>query len=261
MIAPGAITAQLQARVFSVAQEVLASFPNPLAPDEPGKITTVIEEMISTGDWNNTRSLACFAMFDPINALWDWKRQETMTNVSGSVHTPSEGYLFDGLADHINTNFLASSELLLDDLLISVYCYENFSASSFRMLFGVTDDSSNALLIDQNVGGDSLIYQVNTTTNSVHPTVTGAFLDGTRYSIGRNDAVNNELYIAGIEVDSEADASVGLPDLDIYVGARNNNGTPNLLLNASVSYFHAMISPDIVAINNELNTLENLFIV
>ena len=55
------------------------------------------------------------------------------------------------------------------------------------------------------------------------------------YGAGRDDSANQDLYINGVGVASEADASTGVPDLSLYACARNNNATPGFHIDATLS--------------------------
>lgn len=154
MIAPGNISPfWIGGKQYrsATAESVISSFPNPLANGEAGKVAQVVDTMVDSGNWAKNKTLACLAMADPVNALWDWKRQVTYTAVNSPVHVANKGYLFDGSANYINTNFVPSTGgLLLNDTHIECYCYENLDTTDTVSLYGAL--STDRLFIQQQPG-------------------------------------------------------------------------------------------------------------
>ena len=84
--------------------------------------------------------------------------------------------------------------------------------------------------------------------------------DNTRYGLHREVAANYDILKNGSATNINQ-ASVGLSSKEIYIGGYNSNGIFAGGSSYSSSHFHAMISPDLSALNTELTLLESLFIV
>ena len=141
--------------------KAIGKMPNALAAGESEKMNRVIRLMELSGNWDKLDYLMVFAMNDATNGLTSWKGTKTGTNVSGSVHTANQGYLFDGSADYINTNITPSTDLtngVQDDIHVECYCYDNQDTSALKDIFGSFDSTPNRLHARQN---SNLVYRVN----------------------------------------------------------------------------------------------------
>ena len=242
--------------VISVANK----FPNQLGTDELNKIAAVVDPMVKSGNWDKVDFLIVFAMADSGNALVSWKGTKTATGVGSPTHTANQGYESD-IGKYINTGIDLGSDLtngIQDDLHIASYCYSNATSTAFRFLFGVNDGTNETNL--QQVTGN-IRWQVNS-SNVSQNNIEAQFQALTRYEIHRSSAANQALYKNGSLVESEADASTGVPAGEtVFIGGENNNGSFANQLNAVHSYWLVGGGFDLTALNNELNILESEFIV
>lgn len=259
MIAPGAIAPfSIHSRQYysQAVQEALDKFPNPLADGEASKIAAIINLASFSGNWEDAYDYF-FGWFltDEANALTSWKGTKTATNVSDSVHTPNQGFLFDGIADFINTNITPSTDLTnasLNDIHATAYCFDNLDSGNGKFLFG-TLVGVNQLLLQQS--GGSIFSNVNSSLNF---SKSGNFLDKTRYGLHRVEAASQQLFVNGVQAATDTDISNGLSSIPIFVGCRNT-GVAGNFINAEESYFLIGGGFDLTALNTELNLVQSSF--
>lgn len=242
----------------SIVQSVLDNFPNSLTSGEAGKIEKIVDTMVSSGNWDQIDYFFGWFLSDEANALTSWKGIKTATNVNSAVFD-SKGVLTNGSNSYIDTNIVLSTDLInaiLNDTHIDSFCYDNLDTSNGKYLFGVS--TTDVLQINQNPTLSRFVFNVNSATTSRFNDGVGLFQDKTRYSIGRDDSINQEMFINGVQVDTEGDVSTGLSTKSITIGALQA-GIVQLHLNAKQSYFLIGGGFDLVALNNELNLVQTLF--
>jgi len=217
------------------AVELINSFPNPLTARDQDRTRLSVNAAVDLNVFGDIKTFAALSMDDPINSLWDWARKLTYTNVAGSTHTANQGYLFNGSTQYINTNFVPSTDgLLQDDTEIWAYCYKNFSAANNDTFFGASD-GTRLLSINQQPTSSRFVYRVNNATGAV-PNIGGnVFLDRTRYRIGRTNSTNQQLNIKGVVANDSAITSIGLPTKPYFIGGLNNNGILSTAINVSTN--------------------------
>lgn len=238
--------------------ETIASFPTQLKGIELDNVSNQIAEMYATGIWQNSKSLAVFSMNDEDNSLHDWVRRLAMLNVGSPSHTPKQGWLYNGTNEYTKSGLIPStSGMLLDDSHYECYCYENLDAGDAKALFGVETGDIIQMLQRTNPLIQGRVNSMGDTNGNA-----SLFLDNTRYGVHRANATQQSIRINGAEdVESSVNSSA-LPTKDVWIGGRQSNtATLALPINARAGYFHAMISPDLAALNTNLNLLESKFIV
>lgn len=86
------------------AKPIIDSFPNPLIAEEEVMVRDFVNSQVVSGNWGKMDSFVHFGMFDPVNALWDWKRRGAMINTLAE-HEVGIGYKFNGVDTFIDTNW------------------------------------------------------------------------------------------------------------------------------------------------------------
>ena len=223
------------------------------------KIETVVDDMVFRGVWQQHDYFFGWFLQDEANALVSWKGTKTAT-LNGTVDPThsSFGFLTDGVDNYIDTNITPSTDLTnasLNDIHIDAYCYDNLDTGDTKALFGI---NSQKMFAFQSLSL-GIVYAINQSTNS-SSTTSNIIQDKTRYSIGRINSSNAELFINGVQDKTEADASSSLPIYNLYIGARNNANTSALShINARQSYFCIGGGYDLAALNNSLNLVQSTF--
>jgi hypothetical protein len=244
------------------AQLVYSLMPNPLTDTEKDNIAEVVDTMVASGNWSKLDYLFNRALIDPANALTSWKGIKTGANVNGCLHSPGKGYIGNGTTQYIDNNIKVSTDLVnatLNNIHAESYCYENLDSNNGRFMFGMIDTAGTDKRLSVNQGAP-MAYSVNAATDDVY--AGGAlFLNNTRYGLHRANSADHQLYVNGVQVDSDLKASSALGIHNIYSLSRNVNGAPSNFINARESYFLVGGGFDLVALDTEMDLLETLFII
>ena len=223
------------------SSEALAVFdrlPNPLTTNEKNGIATFVDTSVASGNWDKLDYFFGYFLEDSVNALIDWKTGLLSTAVNSPIHTPNEGYLFNGINQYINTNINLSTDLInstLNNNYFEAYVYSNLSTDA-TMLYGAvtTSGTSKALQLYQTT--DSIKYNLFDSNSGKF--TTSYFQNRTRYAINRQTSAGKFLFINGTSAISSAIASTSIPSLNLFVGARNLRGAPANYFNGKVAYFY-----------------------
>lgn len=242
---------------------VQAKMPNALAAGELDKIAAIVDPAVANGTWAQIDFFFCFALTDPSNALTSWVGTKTATGVNNPTHTANQGYAGNGSDMYIDTNINMNTDLTngsLNDITCATYCYDNRDATANAVLFGTFSSGPlTQFVITQNTG---IRYLVNDLTESTWTVGEGApsfFQDATRYGLDRIDSSNSALYSGGASVDTASITSVGLCTDDLYIMARNNRGTADRFIDATISYFVVGGGINHTNFNNMLGVMETQF--
>lgn len=150
------------------------------------------------------------------------------------------GILVDGADQFFDTTIIPSSGLTkasLNDIDIQCFVKDNLDTGQGPALFGVIGGSGNNLSIVQQTTQDRLNASVNRNGGTNLLLGDDGFIDETLYGLHRDDSSNAEVYKDGVQAVTAAQASTGLPDEAIYLGARNNNTTADFFINAKISTY------------------------
>ncbi len=148
------------------------------------------------------------------------------------------GILFDGVDQYFGTTIIASSGLTKgsqDNLDIQCFLKDNLDAGNTKVLFGALGSLGTILDLFQKPSSNQVRFAVNKNTASNFATVDGLLNDNTLYGASRSSSLNQDIYIDGIEEQSSAAESSGIPDVTMDVGALNNDSTHQLFINAKIA--------------------------
>lgn len=161
--------------------------------------------------------------------------------LKGTTGTPTNdptfdigGLLFDGVDQYFDTTLApdALTKASQNDIDVQCFVKDNLNIADTKVLFGIFA-SGKGLELFEIPSTPSFVYTVNSTSGLIAAS-SGGFQDNTMYGIGRDEAVNMEMYVGGVEFATGAKASA-LPDVSMFVGARNTGIADILHINAKVS--------------------------
>ncbi len=225
MSSPGCISPAIVAErgagggggVSPEAQAVLDRYIG-LTGTETDAIVAFVDAEVSDGNWDTYDEFFLFPL-GATNGLIGFK------SVTGTiVNDPTfdiGGLLFNGTTQYFDTTIDPSTDLTqasLNDIDIQCFCKDNLSTDSNDYLHGCRSGSSE---LSNYQGPSSIRARVNTAFIVTQYDGQPEFQDENLYGIGRDESVNAEIFVDGIEVRTEADASNGFPDEPIYIGARS----------------------------------------
>jgi len=247
-----------QSEVYSAeAEAVFLLMPNPLTTTEKQNINTVVNAMVLSGNWAKMDYFFFNTLTDEANSLMCAIRGISASNVNGCVHTPNQGFRGNGTTKYIDTNFNLATDSVNATLNINnigAYCYDNFDVLT-QNLFGSRAGLAFTGIVQT---GTSINYVNNAGTGAVYAP-SNVFVKG-RYSTHRIDSVNSYYQENGVTVSSSTVSSYGIPAETMGILAQKYTSITGHL-DGTVSYAYYGGNLDRVALNNELNLLESLFIV
>lgn len=200
------------------AEGVIASFPNALAAGEADLIRAFVIDSYAAGNWQLMDNFVDMALTDATNALWDWKRKATLTNIL-AVHDPGVGYVFNGTTSTIGLGSILGnpSNYSLEDALTGVYLQAiNFQANSSLWTIRNTNSSINRGLAQLDGTADFSI-------NGAPSAEAAIAADQVLVSI-RKSATEIEVYNNGALGGSNNAATLGtIPAGSGFIGSQNDS--------------------------------------
>ena len=190
-------------------------------------------------------------------ALIDWKLPDsTATAVNSPTFTASQGFLFNGTTQYINSDFTASVDgvqYTQNSASAMAYIRNNIQSN---VIFGVDDDVPPPRK-------ESFLYS-RFTDDKAYIMLNGDTAEGAAnvdsrgmYIISRTGASIVKLYRNKIAIINGIDTSVGLPGHSYYVGALNNDDVAASFSAYQISMFAAgagLSQTAVTAITNAFET-------
>lgn len=164
-------------------------------------------------------------------ALMDWKNPTTRkaTTVSSPTYTTRRGFTFNGTSSYINSqwNVSTATNFTQNNCSFGGYLYD---APTSGTVMGVVASGARLTL---SRGQNLLGYEITGNTN---PTIADGYGAGWYHIYRSASGSVNAGKNAGTLVTGVTDASVARPNANLYIGCRNNNGTPDSFADGTVSY-------------------------
>ena len=186
----------------------------------------LVKALEDSGVWTKLDIFYVFAQ--EINtaseALINWKSPGTYDCTLGNIptFTSLEGFTGNGTNAYLDTNFnpfVNKINLSLDSTSFGVYVRTNVQENGRDI--GCFDSSNLIELISRHTDGKAYYWS----NNNAAPSVTNA--DSRGFYIANRTASNvQDLYKNKSKIKAATNASVGIPNQDVFLFARNNNGTP-----------------------------------
>ncbi len=176
------------------------------------------------GNWEKYDAIWVFGLISGVNALFDIKNFRQAVN-NGAVKV-REGFEFNGVDQFINSKFNPFTDAVNNQDLDSNY-------NAFLSTIDTVDVGDKSF-----IGGSdgSNIYffiwnQSGNRTRSRHYTTSGqSYTDivpeNDQLASNPWDGVNNKLFFDGVEAFSRTGTFAGKPNIELYIGGHNNNGSP-----------------------------------
>ena len=198
-------------------------------------MNTFINSQVASGNWPLLDEFQFYGMNSEANALRGWKGYATATKVNSPTWNSGSNYELDGGGKYLNTGIRPSTAAgaTQNDTMFFVWIKNWFHlAGSTRVIMGCQNATSVSYL------AQSSANQINRVCNSAN-TIAGyntesVFSNSSLYVVAREDSGNVKLYKNGVQVDTDAVTSNGEVNLDLFLGARNNNSTADLFANCQV---------------------------
>ena len=235
------------------AKPVIDSFPNPLTVEEKDYIRSFINSQVVSGNWGKMDSFVHFGLYDPANALWDWKRRSAMTN-NGAVHHAGIGYAFDG-AENIDSLFRTDQGVNYkqDDALIGAFIKESLNSTSQVSLFG---DGSTGTVITQKPSSSRIELFLNSTGRQNVTSIDGDRFNNNTLHVGTRSSASQTIYYengvlkGGFNVTS---TGVKATTIKIADGFANFKGTlSSFIAGSAIGFNQTSYYDELVTLNNHL---------
>lgn len=200
---------------------------------------TMVAAMVSAGVWAKLDLFYLFAQSTngASEALKNWLNPGTYdgTNVHSTAFVALEGFTGDGANDHINTNWNPNTHGInytKDNASAGIYIRNDIQENT--QCFGIYDGAEMVWLGASRVGNDYR-FIINDRTNE-----TGTNTDSRGFHIIQRTASNARAgYKNKVLITSDTQASTAVPNADMFVLARNNEGVAGNLCNYQASCFFA----------------------
>jgi len=162
-----------------------------------------------------------------VNALVDYIGGK----IAIAVNAPTfdiNGANFDGSTNYIRSNFVPSTDgvnYTLDDSQVGVFVFDNVTPADFRYPFGVLDGAGTFLYFTSASGlgaGGGVRLPVNSGVVTIESF--GLVSDNTLYNIARNSSTTQGIYADAVFTAANVNSGT-VPTIEVYIGARNNEGT------------------------------------
>lgn len=200
-----------------------------------GTIDAMIKGMRSDGDWANIDAMGWFAVENQANAPIYLKSNTTTkhTEIGSPTFTTNRGYTGNGTNSYEKTGFIPSSSKInatQNSWTIGVYCATNLTSANVIDLGA--GDVSKAIASYTKWGDGKTYSNMNDFSAASVTTATDA---GALTMIQRTASNNINFYRRGVLLGNTTTVSVGIPTVEFYVGANNNNGTAANFSNRLIS--------------------------
>jgi hypothetical protein len=186
---------------------------------------TLVRMMKDSSVWTEGDAMWVYAQYSNSDgeALLNWYDPDgtSATAVSAPTFTSNQGFTGDGSADYIDLNWNPStdgSNFVQDDAAFAVYIRNNVNGA-YSATGG--SDGSNSNFINPRAS-DNYYGAINAsgyTGLTTSATSVGCWITT------RTSSNNMPVYLNGVEFESYSHSSTGLPNVDHYALAYNNNGS------------------------------------
>lgn len=202
----------------------------PTAPNYQRKllIDNLVKGLIDDGIWAKLDCLYLTAAHEANSSLLNWinpgTHDLTVVNLLAAQFTVDRGWTGNGVNGYLRTNYIPSIDginLTLNSTSIGAYCRLNIIENTTAI--GARDDTpiSNYLsLLPSIVGGDLYISNNDGTWGIVANADSRGFYINSRIAANVRNCYRNKANII-----SDVQASVRIMDKELFVLARNDNGT------------------------------------
>ena len=144
--------------------------------------------------------------------------------ISGMQFDVDQGFTGDGTADFINTRYSFADSVLLNQSSLSMGIYIRSDVSETKYDMGIRNAANNYVHILS-------LYSAGSAwgcLTSEKAAIAGVSASTGLFVVSRTGESVNKFYRNVTEIDPRTDATLGIIDLDIYIGGVNNDGVLTL---------------------------------
>lgn len=212
-------------------------------------INQLIKSLKTSGLWSKIDVLQVYAALNVTDAVINWKNPgvNNAILVNSPVLEADRGITGDGASSYIRSGFIPSANgvnFTLNSAGFHIGIRNNLDMSGTDL--GVTD-GTNLVRFLSRYSSSSSLYNVNQTSNTTAGSITtsAGFFSVCRTAVDSLYRRRNKA-----STGTETTASSSLPNKEVYIGAYNNNGSPNNYTNRQYSF--AALSSGFSAIESDL---------
>jgi hypothetical protein len=193
-------------------------------------VNNLISSLKTAGIWTKLDRLWLYASENSASALTDLKATSLATAISSPTFTTDRGYTFNGTSSYINTEFnpaTAGGSYTLNSASLGVYARQ-FGTGAFVYYVGIYSGAAFTGIYGDSV--PQLGMLMNDAASSGNVNSVPSLLVATRTASNAR-----ALYVNGVLGVSETQVSTSIPSFNVFVGARNNQGSPDTMSTAQIS--------------------------
>jgi hypothetical protein len=263
----------LTPNLYAEFQTINDAMTNPLTGDTLYWADDLVYSLDSAGFWDRIKLLympvAASSLADSylnwaaVNNVGYDADYYALTTDNAPAFIRNQGWDADGAADFLKTGWIPNTDSLLvnhtggvgrNDITIASWSLSNINAAYVPI--GVTDANplSLRMYVRNNDATSAIINSADVSALSDPGSTLGLI------AVTRRAKTDVESYFNGAHVGNDTDASTGLPDKELYVLSRNNNGTADLFYNGIISIIlvmDAVSDAEATAIYNIFNLYMN----
>lgn len=196
-------------------------------PDSDRKrlIDNFVRDLIDDGIWAKLDFLYILAAHAENSSLLNWINPGTFdaTNVHVTAYEVDRGYTGDGANDYLNSNYNPNTDAinyLQDDASMGVYVRTDVAENNCD-IGGYSTIPTISAQIFSRLAADGISTRINDAADltPVNTDSRGFFI------VTRTRANARRIYKNKISIGNDTQVSVGRPNIDIFILARNSNGS------------------------------------
>lgn len=197
--------------------------------DEKQVIRNIVTSQMRQGFWPYVYNFKMGWLFGTEQkCLFDWITGRVGTGTG--TWTAADGMQTDGATNHINADFIESTDAInpdgsssLNDISYTVYLVSNDHGTSAGTLMG-TQGTSATLQSRLDQTGTTITYKAQNSA-TVSDLSAGPFTSGRYYTLYRNRSNRQGRYINFDQGGTNGNAVGGISNRTMFIGAHNGNGT------------------------------------
>lgn len=257
----GANDVEIAKFLFSDTAKTALDFYTGLVLGEVLALGKFFDSQIDSGNFALWDDWAHLGLQTEANSLIKALTGNSMTAVNSPTHTPGTGFNLNGSTQYINTGHNPSTfggNYSLNDALIGAFIISEDTIGATRVAVGAVSDGTNQANISMNAANESRVILNSSGTGGTEDanTINNSLFVGVRTS-----STVLRVYFDGVGQTEGSQASVIIPNTNLYIGARNNDPAPtqlwdgafsSFIIGAAVGFDHQDYNDNLVILNTEL---------
>lgn len=200
-----------------------------------GTVLRLIERSMAIGHWALTDDIALLTGENETQALVSLKGRRVMTAANGPTFTIDRGYGFDGVSQYIDTNHdLVAHSRAMTGNDIRLGAYETVNLQSGTTTIGTSVAGVSTVVLRSRSSSTTMLSNLATSVVNLTIAADSRALKVASRSGGGTTIKGWDRGVA-LTDGTAASAQNVLPPATLFIGARNNGGTPDQLRAATVA--------------------------